>query len=252
VVKQSNQSKRLAAVPDKVRERALVAWIKGVVTKVLVTDDASLARAVRRPPRVQGEPRPLRQGPGDDPGRAPARHHVRRGGQDGPAPSQLQLVSCVSGVPAGANVSTPDYWIKHIRAPVLFAPAVSMLPALAINTFLELGPAPVLISMAARILPGEWFLASLPRAGGDSNQALLATVAACSAPAAPPSPGAAWTPPAPSGASQTCPPTPSSSARTGSRPAVPPSPTRPPGCGASQAPSALPHRRAEGAVGREG
>ncbi|MFJ2264735.1 type I polyketide synthase, partial [Streptomyces sp. NPDC087844] len=63
----------------------------------------------------------------------------------------LPLISNLTGLPAGEDITTPAYWARHIRRPVLFAPAVTHL-APDTGTFLELGPDPVLTTSTQRTL----------------------------------------------------------------------------------------------------
>lgn len=67
-------------------------------------------------------------------------------------PPAIPIISNVTGQPATANdLVTPDYWREHVRAAVQFAPAVQALYAQKVDIFLEIGPQPHLIGMAARI-----------------------------------------------------------------------------------------------------
>ncbi|MFJ2264540.1 type I polyketide synthase, partial [Streptomyces sp. NPDC087844] len=63
----------------------------------------------------------------------------------------LPLISNLTGLPAGEEITTPAYWAHHIRQPVLFAPAVTHL-ASDTGTFLELGPDPVLTTATQHTL----------------------------------------------------------------------------------------------------
>jgi acyl transferase domain-containing protein/acyl carrier protein len=64
----------------------------------------------------------------------------------------LPIISNVSGNAAGDEIMTPDYWVRHVREAVRFADGVATLQAQGVNTFLEIGPKPVLLGMAQTIL----------------------------------------------------------------------------------------------------
>lgn len=82
---------------------------------------------------------------------------------------RLTLVSDLDGAPL--QTVSPDFWVRHLREPVRFADAVRGLAALGVDTFLELGPRPVLSAMAARTVDGT-FIPSL-RPGQDERDSLL-------------------------------------------------------------------------------
>ncbi|MEU8953161.1 beta-ketoacyl synthase N-terminal-like domain-containing protein [Streptomyces sp. NPDC048518] len=63
----------------------------------------------------------------------------------------IPLMSNVSGERAGAEITTPEYWARHVRQPVLFQPAIAQLTGSA-GVFVELGPAPVLTTAAQHTL----------------------------------------------------------------------------------------------------
>ncbi|WP_239071176.1 acyltransferase domain-containing protein, partial [Amycolatopsis sp. SID8362] len=56
------------------------------------------------------------------------------------APS-IPIVSTVTGAPATAGeLSSPEYWVEHVRRPVRFADAVTALAEAGAATFVDLGP----------------------------------------------------------------------------------------------------------------
>jgi acyl transferase domain-containing protein/acyl-CoA synthetase (AMP-forming)/AMP-acid ligase II/thioesterase domain-containing protein len=66
------------------------------------------------------------------------------------APSRLPIVSTVTGQwTANDELSHASYWRRHMRAPVRFASAISTLLGDGFNTFVEIGPAPVLTVLGA-------------------------------------------------------------------------------------------------------
>jgi len=61
------------------------------------------------------------------------------------------LISNVTGKLAGAEVTTPAYWVRHVREAVRFADGVATLQAQKVGLLLEIGPQPVLVGMAKMI-----------------------------------------------------------------------------------------------------
>ncbi|MEX5710407.1 SDR family NAD(P)-dependent oxidoreductase [Parafrankia sp. FMc6] len=65
----------------------------------------------------------------------------------------VTVVSDLTGEPVPADVlATPEYWVRHARETVLFAPAVQALRGSGVRGFLEIGPDTVLATMAADTL----------------------------------------------------------------------------------------------------
>ena len=91
---------------------------------------------------------------------------------------QIPLISNLTGRPAGQEVCTPEYWVRHIQAPVKFADGMQALNAQGIGVYLEVGPGSPLIGMGRRCLAdnGEQWLGSL-RQGREDWQQLLDSLA---------------------------------------------------------------------------
>ncbi|MFG2342420.1 type I polyketide synthase, partial [Streptomyces yangpuensis] len=59
----------------------------------------------------------------------------------------LPIVSNITGILAGDELRTVDYWVRHVRATVRFADGLTTLRDLGTTTFLELGPDTTLTSL---------------------------------------------------------------------------------------------------------
>ena len=80
-------------------------------------------------------------------------------------PPTLPMISMLSGELATAEVATADYWVRHVRQPVRFLDAMDTLASQkGIDSFLEIGAKPILLSMGRGCLSNadrvQW-LASL-------------------------------------------------------------------------------------------
>lgn len=91
-------------------------------------------------------------------------------------PPTIRMISNVTGESIGREAAEPDYWVDHVLAPVRFADGVSTLRSMGIDTFLEIGPHPVLTGMGqACVEPGSGtWAASLHRKKDDHHQILTA------------------------------------------------------------------------------
>lgn len=87
----------------------------------------------------------------------------------------LKLVSNVTGTVADDTVATPDYWCRHVLAPVNFAAGIEVLHQSGYEIFLECGPKPILLGMGRQCLTAGTWLPSL-RPGQDDWQLLLTSL----------------------------------------------------------------------------
>jgi acyl transferase domain-containing protein/glutamate-1-semialdehyde aminotransferase len=73
---------------------------------------------------------------------------------------QLSIIGNVTGEVAGNEIATQEYWVNHIRATVQFSKGIKKLESNGVTLALEIGPHPVLISLAqlnvAENTPVHW------------------------------------------------------------------------------------------------
>lgn len=92
-------------------------------------------------------------------------------------PPQIDLISNVTGKLATHDITTPDYWCQHILQTVRFKDSVDTLHQEGYNTFLEIGPRPILSKMGQTCRPdnpGLWLPSLQP--GQDDWQQLLTSL----------------------------------------------------------------------------
>ncbi|WKK23550.1 beta-ketoacyl synthase N-terminal-like domain-containing protein [Streptomyces olivoreticuli] len=99
------------------------------------------------------------------------------------APPRIPVVSNVTGGTAtGADLRSPDYWVRHIRSAVRFRDGMQTLADARVTTFVELGPDAVLTAMARDCLgvraEGTALIPTLRRARPETRTALSAVAAA--------------------------------------------------------------------------
>ncbi|NEO53136.1 MAG: SDR family NAD(P)-dependent oxidoreductase [Okeania sp. SIO3B5] len=90
---------------------------------------------------------------------------------------KIPLISNVTGTEVGAEITTAEYWVGHVRQPVKFAQSMKTLEEQGYESFLEIGPKPILLSMGRQCVTedmGEW-LPSL-RPGVDEWQQMLSSL----------------------------------------------------------------------------
>ncbi|KAB2346143.1 type I polyketide synthase [Actinomadura rudentiformis] len=94
------------------------------------------------------------------------------------APPRIPVVSNVTGRAATTEeLCSPDYWVRHVRAAVRFRDGIEWLAAQGTETFLELGPDPVLSAMGRECVDSDVAFASALRRERDETRELLAAVA---------------------------------------------------------------------------
>ena len=91
--------------------------------------------------------------------------------------SRIDIISNLTGERAGDEVTTTEYWCRHIRNPVVFASGLETLRREGVDLFVEIGPSPVLSGMARQCLPEGYgtFLPTLRRGVPDWHQLLETT-----------------------------------------------------------------------------
>jgi len=90
------------------------------------------------------------------------------------AEPKIALISNVTGKLATETITTPEYWVQHVRNSVRFADSIQTLASLGGNVFIEIGPKPTLLGMGRECLPankGMW-LPSLRQGKPDWQQML--------------------------------------------------------------------------------
>ncbi|MGA5824146.1 type I polyketide synthase [Kitasatospora sp. NPDC094028] len=91
------------------------------------------------------------------------------------APS-IPVVSNLTGELA-EGLTSPDYWVRHVREAVRFGDGIRTLHGAGVTRFLELGPDGALTAMAADSLPAEAALAAALRKDRPEEPALLTALA---------------------------------------------------------------------------
>ncbi|MDZ8033649.1 type I polyketide synthase [Nostoc sp. DedSLP04] len=87
---------------------------------------------------------------------------------------RVKFISNITGAIATSEVTTPEYWCRHILSPVNFALAMATLAQQSYKVFLECSPKPVLLDMGRECFPleqGTW-LPSLGNGQEDWQQML--------------------------------------------------------------------------------
>jgi acyl transferase domain-containing protein/acyl-CoA synthetase (AMP-forming)/AMP-acid ligase II/acyl carrier protein len=90
------------------------------------------------------------------------------------SPPKINLISNLTGELAAADITTPEYWCRHIRQLVRFATSMATLSQQGCDVFVEIGPKPALLGLGHQCLPeevGVW-LPSLQQGTDDWQQIL--------------------------------------------------------------------------------
>lgn len=87
---------------------------------------------------------------------------------------RIKIISNLTGAQAGSEITTPAYWVRHVREAVRFADSVAALHEAGCRIYLEVGPKPTLTGLGQRCVPdgqGVW-LPTLREGREDWNVAL--------------------------------------------------------------------------------
>lgn len=90
----------------------------------------------------------------------------------------IPIISNLTGEQATVDISTPQYWVNHVRQPVRFSAGIKTLEQIGYKLFLEIGPKPILSVMGRQCVPKDravW-LPSL-RPGYEEWQQMLQSLA---------------------------------------------------------------------------
>ena len=72
---------------------------------------------------------------------------------------KIRLISNVTGAEVGKEITKAEYWVGHVCQPVRFAQSMKTLEEEGVETFLEVGPKPILLGMGKQCVTedvGEW------------------------------------------------------------------------------------------------
>lgn len=86
---------------------------------------------------------------------------------------RIKLISGLSGEPAGEEIASPDYWLRHLVEPIRFAGQIEALDRDGCRIFVEIGPRPVLSGLGRRLVrqwEGDWLPSIQP---GRSERSVL-------------------------------------------------------------------------------
>jgi len=95
---------------------------------------------------------------------------------------QIPIVSNVTGrLASAADLTSPEYWVRHVRSPVRFADGIRWLEEAGVTTFLEAGPGGMLTALGRDCVSGRRresaVLVSALRNGRAEDQTLVTALA---------------------------------------------------------------------------
>lgn len=79
--------------------------------------------------------------------------------------SKITIISNLTGEAVGHELTTPEYWCRHILSPVNFFAGINTLHSLGYEIFIECGAKPILLGMGHQCLPeglGTWLPSLYP------------------------------------------------------------------------------------------
>ncbi|MBG1268404.1 type I polyketide synthase [Nostoc sp. WHI] len=91
------------------------------------------------------------------------------------AKPQITIISNLTGEVADDSIVTPEYWIQHLLHTVQFHQGVLSLQSLGCDTFIEIGPQPVLLGIVKSSISNSLILPSL-RSGFSDWEMLLKSI----------------------------------------------------------------------------
>ncbi|WP_190127046.1 type I polyketide synthase, partial [Streptomyces inusitatus] len=92
---------------------------------------------------------------------------------------KIPVVSNLTGALVGDDMSTPEFWVRHVREAVRFLDGVRALEAAGVTSYLELGPDGILSALAQGCVEHEdAAFAPLLRAGRDETETVVSALAA--------------------------------------------------------------------------
>uniref|UniRef100_UPI00056B6473 polyketide synthase dehydratase domain-containing protein n=1 Tax=Streptomyces sp. NRRL B-3229 TaxID=1463836 RepID=UPI00056B6473 len=93
------------------------------------------------------------------------------------AEPRIPVVSNVTGKPAtSGELTSPEYWVRHVREAVRFADAIPALQEQGVTAFLELGPAGVLTALGQECVTEDALFVPFQRADAPEARAAVTAV----------------------------------------------------------------------------
>ncbi|MFJ5156007.1 acyltransferase domain-containing protein, partial [Streptomyces sp. NPDC088353] len=89
----------------------------------------------------------------------------------------LPVMSNLTGELAGAEIATPEYWVRHVRGTVRFADGVTALREHGTDLLIELGPGSVLTALARTVLGPDTPVDAVPTLRKDQPEETALTAA---------------------------------------------------------------------------